>query len=418
MSDAQIDGSWAGEMEYCGVSQSFRLRVDEDTEHAAWIDLPAVGMLDIPIEAFDYDAPDVAFDLPLERGRVDGTAYDNRIVGTTGTEYLSDFEVTVTLERSAPPTRPYREEQFSFTNGEVRLEGTVTIPEGSGPHPAIVIAHGAAYGERDFPVYRFHADRFAKAGIVTLSYDRRGAGTSTGDFEHSDFGDLAEDLIAGATALADRDDTDPGRIGVWGISQGGWVGPEAASRSDKLSFCVVASGTAVSPARQMYYYTEHLLRRHGFGADAIEEAIDARQLRDKYYRGTLSEDEFASATEAVEDEPWSSLVPTDVPDDPAATKWYHEFDYDPVPAYEDVTQPTLVVYGGADTEIPTEESIPIWESSLKADNDSVRICELPRADHLLTVMPSSDDPWHWRHLSPEYTNTLFEWFEEYGVIDK
>ena len=46
---------------------------------------------------------------------------------------------------------------------------------------------------------------------------------------------------------------DPKQIGVWGISQGGWLGPLAATMSHHIRFVVAVSSSGVSPAAQMFH---------------------------------------------------------------------------------------------------------------------------------------------------------------------
>ena len=402
-------------MSHRGVSQRFTLVVDASDGLSAYADIPDAGFLARPIDGFAVDGTDVTFDLPFSRGRIDAVLHDDRIFGTTQAGYHAEFEVQVELARSGLIVRPFSEQDVSFDNDDVSLEGTLSIPEGDGPHPAVVIAHSSGGGLRDEPYYRFHADWFARSNVATLRFDRRGSGASTGSFETADFGELADDLLAGVSRLRQRDDIDRGRIGVWGHSQGGWVGPEAASRSDDVAFCVIVAGTAVSPAEQMCFYTRNELEKQGYDDVAIENAVELRTSIDEYYRGNVSRRRLLAAIEEKEQEPWCTTSPADIPNDVTGTKWYHEFDYDPVPTLESVTQPTLVVCGGSDRIVPHEESIPIWRSAFGDQRES-RVRRIPNADHFLTVVSRPDEPWQWRSLATGYTETLADWLRTCGVV--
>ena len=96
------------------------------------------------------------------------------------------------------------------------------------------------------------------AGFAVLRYDRRGSGASEGDFMAADFAQLAADCLAAVALAAAQPEVDPGLIGLFGFSQGGWIGPEAASRSDEVAFMVLVGACAVTPAEQMRYVTEDL----------------------------------------------------------------------------------------------------------------------------------------------------------------
>lgn len=414
MTAGGIRGTWKGRMSYRGASQRCTLEVDGSDGLSARFDLPDAGFLGRPIDHIEVDGSDVTFDLPFSRGRLEGVLHDDRIVGSTGSGYHSEFEVSVELARSVPTVRPFDERTITFANDAVSLEGTLSVPEDDGPHPAIAIAHSSGGGSRDEPYYRFHADWFARSNIATLRFDRRGSGASTGSFETADFGDLADDLLAGVDRLRRHDDIDSARIGVWGHSQGGWIGPEAVSRSTDIAFCVIVAGAGVSPAEQMTFYTRRQLEKQGYDEGAIEEAIALRELVDDYYRGVLSKSRLLNAIDEAKDEPWCTTSRDDIPEDVTVTKWYHELDYDPVPALEAVGQPTLVVCGGADRLMPNEDSVPVWESTLGGQPES-RIREIPDADHYLTVVSGAGEPWQWRSLATEYTDVLGEWLHECGI---
>ena len=120
-----------------------------------------------------------------------------------------------------------RTEAVRFQSGDVTLAGTLFIPDERGRHPAIVLFHGSGPEPRNPSV----ADWFARHGVIVLTYDKRGVGESTGDFRAVSFTELADDGLAAIQLLRARPDVDAERIGVWGLSQGGWLGPLAASRS-------------------------------------------------------------------------------------------------------------------------------------------------------------------------------------------
>ena len=58
----------------------------------------------------------------------------------------------------------YRTEQTGFFNGDVRLSATLVVPNGPGPHPAVVMIHGSGPATRD--ALRPWADMYARRGIA------------------------------------------------------------------------------------------------------------------------------------------------------------------------------------------------------------------------------------------------------------
>jgi dienelactone hydrolase len=118
------------------------------------------------------------------------------------------------------------------------LGGTVLSPSEPGRRPGVILVHGAGSGRRAGLIGV--AERFAGAGIVALAYDKRTVGYSA--VTNRDFGLLAEDALAAAELLRLRRDVDPQRVGLWGISEGGWVAPiAAASAPERVAYAILGT---------------------------------------------------------------------------------------------------------------------------------------------------------------------------------
>ncbi|MFJ9615503.1 alpha/beta hydrolase family protein [Streptomyces noursei] len=144
---------------------------------------------------------------------------------------------------------PVRQDVSFRGGGGLVLHGTVlTRPDPPGTRsttsPGIVLIGGSGPGPRD--EYWQEAEVFARAGITTLVFDKRPVGYST---THRDFDLLADDALAGVRLLRERRDVDPHLVGLWGFSEGGWVGPLAAARSSDVAFLITPGGSGYSPLR-------------------------------------------------------------------------------------------------------------------------------------------------------------------------
>ena len=151
----------------------------------------------------------------------------------------------------------------------VRLHARLTLPPGEGPHPAIVIAHGSG-GEAATRTYGT-PDFFPAHGVASLVYDKRGTGRSSGTYG-MDFHQLADDLVEVVAWLAEQPGVDRARIGVAGYSQGGWIGPLAASETALLHYVIANYGMIDSPRAEARLETEARFRRLGFDEQAAREA--------------------------------------------------------------------------------------------------------------------------------------------------
>lgn len=207
------------------------------------------------------------------------------------------------LTRTARRLDLYGSDDVTFQSGDVSLAGRLLLPKGRGRHPAVVFAHGS--GPQDqasgLPFVHFLVER----GIAILGYDKRGVGGSGGDWKQSGFETLADDLLAGVRFLKGRPEIDPKRIGILGVSQGGWLGPLAASRSKGVAFVVSVSGPGVSPAEQENDRIGNAAREAGLPASDVEQLLALRRMVDDYLRGKTTWEALKAALEAKKEAPWS-----------------------------------------------------------------------------------------------------------------
>jgi len=141
---------------------------------------------------------------------------------------------------------PYRVGAVTVTTPSVSLAGTVTVPEGPGPFPAIVIASVGGPADQDLPL----ADALTRRDMIVLRVDGRGTGLSTGDAVTAGREALADDVVALVARIATHPAVNPARIGVLGRGDAAVVAAVAAGRSPTVAFVVsLAGGTAFDAVR-------------------------------------------------------------------------------------------------------------------------------------------------------------------------
>jgi pimeloyl-ACP methyl ester carboxylesterase len=267
---------------------------------------------------------------------------------------------------------------------------------------AIVALHGAGEGTRDSALYRHLHELLPPAGIGVVTFDRRGEGESTGDVSRGRFEEQVEDVLAVIDAV------DADRVGLWGISQGGWIGPLAAAASDDVAFLVLVASTGVTPSDQMMYAVEKQLRLAGFGDDAVDKALELRRRFEDWIHTRAPEPDEALAADllAALDEPWAGQLwlPPSLLDEEGTRLWIEEMDFDPRPSFAQVRVPTLLFYGEADSWTPVEPSVEAWRA---ARGDKVEIVVIPEAEHDVTLPDGT--------LAPEYTNKLVDWLTRHAA---
>jgi len=283
--------------------------------------------------------------------------------------------------------------------GELRIQHEgVTLAASYSPAggTAIVALHGAGEGTRDGFLYQHLHEVLPPAGIAVVTFDRRGDGESTGDASRGRFAVQARDALAVLNAV------DAERVGLWGYSQGGWIGPLAASGSDRVAFLVLVASTGVTPSEQMMYASAQQLRLAGYDEEVVARALALRRAFEDWVHGRGRERQVELRAELLSalDEPWFGLLflPPVLLDDEGCGLWIEEMDFDPRPVFAQVRVPTLLFYGEADSWTPVLASVEAWR---QARGDEVEIVVIPEAEHELTLPDGT--------LALEYAETLVDW---------
>ncbi|OIH93447.1 S9 family peptidase [Curtobacterium sp. MCBA15_001] len=287
-----------------------------------------------------------------------------------------------------------------FINAEgAELPATLTVPQAS--RAGLVVLHGSGAGERDYFLYEHLSRLLPDLGVAVLRYDRRPA---------IDGHDVPFELQTddAATALQVLGDHVPGvPLGAWGYSQGAWAAALLAVRMPELiRFLIVVSGSGVSPAEQMRAGSAEQLRRQGFAEADVADMLSVRRTVEAYLRSGTDR----RGTQAVLDQamtrawfPWASLA--GVVSEPGT---WHDMDFDPRPVLDQITCPTLALYGETDEWIPLPESIAAWSvKDAHGTGRDVTIAQLRGADHLPTLGGVADPV----AITNDYERVMSDWLQ-------
>lgn len=324
----------------------------------------------------------------------------------------------------------FRRETAEFANGKVALSGMLKRPLEPGPHPAVVLVHGSGPGTRE--QLEAMARFFVHQGLAVLSYDKRGCGASGGDWKTVDLEVLADDALAGVEWLQFQPGIDPLRVGIWGISQGGWIGPLAAAWSDQVAFVVNHSGPGTSLRRQDTYMMANVLKAQALPDHDIDLAISAMNAIYDYVLDRKTAAALDAAIDSLRGKPgledfaaYSSS--TMIPDslyahqtlgDPA---WFFHLDpdRDAIEPYRALRCPILVVYGALDPTVPVKESTDAIAAALNgAGHPDFRIEVLERTGHGPVVMlpDQPETPAEPVRVALEYFTLLEGWLRDRGFV--
>jgi dienelactone hydrolase len=275
---------------------------------------------------------------------------------------MKSIAAIVCLVAVACATQAAVQEEVSFESQGVRLTGVLHVPAGRGRRPAIVLVHGSGRITAEAQLAGF-ANRLMGAGFAVYAYDKRGVGRSAGEYANVGvsnsermFDLLAGDALAAVDRLRSRRDIDPARIGLMGVSQGGWIAPLAASRSPHIRFVVTVSGPAVSVGEEIAYS-----RLAGADPGSVQGLSDAEiGKRMKEFNGPHG--------------------------------------YIPEPVLKKLTVPSFWILGERDRSIPLGRTVAVLTSLKDLEQRPITTHVIPGVDHGLRNPTTGQQPDFWPAL--------------------
>jgi pimeloyl-ACP methyl ester carboxylesterase len=308
-----------------------------------------------------------------------------------------------------------RQEAITFQNTDARLDGTLLIPPGTGPHPAIVLLHGSGpltrYSFGPYPHF------FTSIGFAVLIYDKRGAGESRGTRVDASTGaamknsrypdELVGDALAALRVLQQHPDIDVKKIGVWGSSEGGMLATQIAAHSKDVAFAINSSGFMEPLWETLRYQATAIPRARGAtAAELAEEAAFVEMWLDVARTGKGWE-KFRAAQEQLNATGRSWLFETRGPFttlEQLRWDWTHVLTFDPLVALPIVRCPVLAVFGELDPLTPAHRTADNMSRALRAaGNADFTFKIFPSAGHSLSELPARN------RMAPGVFDTLRTW---------
>ena len=409
-------GFWAGSLQVGVVKLRLAFAVVE-----------AEGVLSAKLDSLDQGKKNLPFgEVDHKDGKV---SIANAAIGITYTATLSEDGKTLTGEwaqggqklplvmtrvermptdkrtQTPKPPYPYAAEDVTFENAgaKVSLAGTLTLPKGDGPFPAVVLVSGSGPQDRDETLFGHKpflvlADHLTRQGVAVLRYDDRGVGKSTGDHAKATTADFATDAAAAVAYLHGRKEIDAKRVGIAGHSEGGLIAPiVAADHPEKVAFIVLLAGTGLPGYAVLDRQRADTLKAAGLNAEtvAVYAAMYAKINPVAVGPGTVAERkvkirEIVKATGEAMPEAMKAATGLAKPEvagqaaDALTGPWMDAFlRYDPAPALKRVKCPVLAVNGTLDLQVAADENLPAIEAALMAGhNPPAKFVALPGLNHL------------------------------------
>ena len=318
---------------------------------------------------------------------------------------------------------PYTEEEVSFENkaAEIKLAGSLTIPSGTGPFPAVVLLPKSGPMDRDERTlnhrpFQVLADYLTRAGIAVLRTDVRGVARSGGKFAGVRVEDSAGDADAALAYLRTRKEVNASRVGLVSHGEGGRAAAITAARNRNAAFVVMLGAAAVRAADnsvegsrlsaeangELYAKAEaqsSLMR--GILTIILQESDQAnleRKLRD-FLAGKLPESQIAAQMRQ-----WTSAA------------FRTAMSYDPAPELKNITCPVLALYAEKDLTVPAKLNVPAMRAAL-AGNQAGEVEELPDLNLLFQTADvgiGREANWAEETMSPAVLKKIADWVVRQG----
>jgi len=268
-------------------------------------------------------------------------------------------------------------DEIRFQSGGFELVGDLAVPDGPGPHPAVIIVHGDGPQTRSStPGTGQILSIFGDAGFAVFAWDKPGSGASTGEFEEGQTLRQRARILADAIAvLEEHPDVDAERIGFWGISQAGWVMPLALELTDNVAFMIVVSGGGEDSIDQLGYQL-------GQGVVCQGASSETGRLVEEYFpqtaKGTTYDEYLEAMDVLMEVDGWEQFAGPELKSESEWQPWPAEIDayFDPMTVVEKTTIPVLAVFGELDRWIDPIQGTAAYEEALRSAGNSNHHVEL------------------------------------------
>ena len=358
-------GSWSGELNIQGIKLPL---VFNFTDDGCTIDSPSQGAKGIKAEKSITPEGKLKVTAGMIGASFEGTMEEQTI---TGTFTQNGMSLPLTLKpgeqknnrpQTPVPPFPYITEEVTFSNGDITLNGTLTLPEGWDKNTkAVVMVTGSGQQNRDEEIFDHKpfaviADALARKGIASLRYDDRGWGNKAIRFTDFTTDDFKQDAAAGIDLLRRKFKT----VGVIGHSEGGTIALMLASEG-KTDFVVSLAGMTISGKQTLLNQNIDALRSIGLQEETVEkysevisdifDKVAAGQDIDEYLKGAENMENFKPIIDHAKKLLTSPYMRHFI------TKDIHN-------SLPNIKCPVLALNGKKDTQVAYKQNLEVLENGL------------------------------------------------------
>lgn len=403
----QFVGNWVGNILIQGIKMPLVFRIQEKNgQLSATMDSPKQKVTGIPVQK--VIASGNTLTLELSNLNINYVAHfvNDSLVGNFSQNGANfplkmsrlEGEYSEAVKRPQEPTSKkfnyhIQEVIVENTAEKVKLAGTLTIPKGKGPFPAVALISGSGPQNRDSEIlghkpFWIMADYLSSNGIAVLRCDDRGVGKSTGNFSTATSANFASDAQAILQFLRKQPKINASKTGILGHSEGGIIAPIAVTDDPSNGFLILLAAPGIPIDSLMLLQNQMILKSSGESAEKINLNTDFNRKCYQLLKSNIDEYELDHQMELLikNNYPDSSLKPEQIRPlvQQFTSPWFRFFvNYDPTTYLKMIQTPVLAIQGDKDLQVSPIENIEGIKSILSsAGNKHVEIHLVPNKNHL------------------------------------
>lgn len=283
----------------------------------------------------------------------------------------------------------FKERTVAIGAGEWKLPGTLAVPSGTGPFPAVLLVQGFGPRDRDdtndaIKVFRDLSYGLASRGIVVLRYEKRTRqyAREMAGKPYTPSDEIVDDAEAALDVLRGQPEVDPKRVFLLGHDLGGYLAPWIATDDEKVAGVIIM----------------------GANARPLEDVMVGMLANAKVPQADLDNAKSAAArVKKLEDSDADSPPLLGLP----APYWIDLKGYDPIADAKKLTVPILILSGGRDFQA-TATDFNLWKNGL-AGQKGVTTKVYPAMDHLFVSGQGASSEAEYKkpgHVGPEVVDDI------------
>lgn len=396
------DGIFAGTFSSGNFTDNIQFEVEKDSSnYIVYFTSLEQNANRIPLQQINVDGDSINFILQSDYYTY---SFKNKWIDNNtrleGALTVDTVTVNYSLKKESKNEDALKSEDIIFKSNNLSLNGTIWYPQESNGNALVIVTSS---GNADRSSSRAEAILFAQKGYTTFHYDKRGTGNSEGDWTASTIEELSFDDIYAINYFSNKTQIPVSKIGIKGSSQGASKVPYILNKLPDLNYGIVVSCPGVTLLESDLNYWKNS-NSNEIGGD-IDEAVNLQGAVFRFIAGTLSKNDLEKHIKSKKEKDWFKFIWIPNLDE---VKTDDKLNYSPVPYFEKVKQPILIVQGTNDEIIPVESSQIIAEAIKKANNKNFEVHFLDGASHSMNYVGKSDFP-YWSKLHSDYLETLTTW---------